>query len=317
MLSKMRDTIAETLRQFFNQALAWLPIVNAEERSLASWAIRIKSYADLPTKYQDFFKPYATGERPFPYVLRTPSYEGYLHRASEKLVYVMGEEVYILEASGDDYKTICYPFADIAYIETRTVLLDSSIKLSGVTRQGERVAISFRFNSVTDHLFIPILNSIRLAGADPQSTVQSSELEKFDHWARVNYKFMNYARRSLLAGETVFQAILQPKISVKVMQVLGKAYYRTLSPPHATILTDWELIVIREEQRQRGDEYGGLWDFISLDKIAALALEGRVDGLLKLTISLPDEESLAYLFEAALKPELEQFLEKFREVKGG
>ncbi|MBN2502257.1 MAG: hypothetical protein JXB38_15850 [Anaerolineales bacterium] len=316
MSSNLRDSLTLTWKWLQDLNSDWLPIRSQEEVTRASWAKLVPSCADLPVVFQDFFESFTTDGHPFPYAVLTPSYLGYMHRETEKLVFVLGAEIYILEASGDGYETICYPFGDIAYVETRSVLLDSSIKFSGVTRQGDRAVTSFRFNTVTAHLFSPILNGIRLAATDAPITVRSSELEGFDHWGRVNFKFMNYARRSLLEGETVVQAILQPEIRVKVMRVLGRAYYRTLSPPHATILTNQELIVIREEQRRRSDEYGGLWDYIPLDKVAALALDRREDNLLTLAIDLPGEESLAYLFEAAWQPELEQLMEKFREVKG-
>jgi hypothetical protein len=314
MSFNLRDSLSLPWKWLQDLGSEWLPIRNQEEETRASWAKLIPAYVDLPVIFQDFFEPFATGERPFPYVVLTPAYEGYMHRETEKLVFVLGEEVYILDAIGESYRTICYSFANIAYIETRSVLLDSSIKITGVTRQGDRLAIIFRFNTVTDHLFTPILNGIRLAATEAPLTAQSSQLEEFDAWSRINYKFMNYARRSLLEGETVLQAVLQPEIRIKLIQVFGRAYHRVLSPPHATILTAQELIVIREEQRRGSDKYGGLWDYIPTHKALSLSLNRQKSDLLQLTIDLPGEESLAYLFEAALEPELDQLLDSFREV---
>jgi hypothetical protein len=66
-----------------------------------------------------------------------------------------------------------------------------------------------RFNSISDYLFRPIAERIRLVTFDARDPAQSSERQKFDHLVRVNYKFMSYARESVLT-------------------VLGKTFYRTV-----------------------------------------------------------------------------------------
>ena len=316
MASNLFDTLSLTWNRLQDLVLDLLSIGSLEQETRASWAKLVRTYADIPENFQDFFAALAVDEQPFPYVVLTPSYEGYLHRTTEKLVCSLGPELYILEADGNSFTTVCYPLEEISYVEVRTALLDSCIKISGLTRQGEPVGTTFRFNTVTDHLFSPILESIRLAGTDAWEVGQVVEKNTFAHWAKANFKFMNYARRSLLGNETVVQAILQPEIRVRFLSVFGRTYYRTASPPHVAILTNRELIVIREEQRRDSDRYGGVWNYIPLDKIAALALDRREDGLLALTIQLPGDEQLTTLFHTRLEPELGQLLDKFREAKG-
>jgi hypothetical protein len=97
--------------------------------------------------------------------------------------------------------------------------------------------------------------------------------------------------------------------------MLGRSYYRTVSPPHASILTGHELIVIREEQRSRGDEYGGVWTYIPVDKIVTLSLSWQDKNLLMLSIQLPENESLELLYQASVEEEVNQLLSKFRELK--
>jgi hypothetical protein len=248
----------------------------------------------------------------------TPSYEGFFRRTTEKLICAIGCEIYILERSGNTYEAQCYPLEGISYVEVRTILLDSRIKISGVTRQGVPASSTIKFNSITDYLFTPILDRIRLDTVDCKDAAQSSELEKFDHWGRLNYKFMNYAKRSLVAGEKVIQAILQPEIRASVLTVLGKTYYRTISPTHISILTDRELILIREEVRENGDDkYGGIWDYIPLNKIVNLSLSEKDSSLLVLSIHLPDNARLETLYQASAKREVHQLLDLFRELTAG
>jgi hypothetical protein len=126
---------------------------------------------------------------------------------------------------------------------------------------------------------------------------------------------MNYAKRSLLGGEKVIQTIMQPEIRAKVLKVLGKTYYRMLSPTHVSILTDRELIMIREEQGwSRKDKYGGTWDYIPLSKIVNLSLSRKDSNLLVLSIQLPETGHLDFLFEASAKGKLDQLLNGFREL---
>ena len=54
MLSKMRDTLSIARRRLRYLTTAWLPIVNAEKQSKASWAKPIRIFADLPDVYRDF-----------------------------------------------------------------------------------------------------------------------------------------------------------------------------------------------------------------------------------------------------------------------
>ena len=267
--------------------------------------------------YKRFFEPFLATGRGFPNTVLAPSYEGFIHRTTEKLVCLLDDEIYVLLRNGNTFETQCYPLEEISYVEVRTILLDSRIKISSVNRQGDLVSTTIQFNTVTDYLFRPILEKIRLAAVDTQETIQSSERDKFNQWIRLNYKFMNYAKRSILGGERVIHAILQPRIRVRVLTVLGKTYHRTLSPTHVSILTDRELILIREEARQSGeDRYGGIWDYIPLRKIVGLTMREKDGNLMVLSVQMPGGESIECLYEATAEREIDQFLERYREMTG-
>jgi hypothetical protein len=142
--------------------------------------------------------------------------------------------------------------------------------------------------------------------------VRASELEKFNGWVRRNYKFMNYARRSLVGGEAVIHAVLQPEIRANEVTIFGKTFYRVVSPTFAFILTDRELIVIREAERKGWEaRYGGIWDFIPLDKIRSLTLSEKDSSLLALSIQLlPEGTRLELLVRSSAKQELEPILDR-------
>jgi hypothetical protein len=224
--------------------------------------------------------------------------------------------MYILERHGNTFTVACYPYEGISYAEVGTVLLDSWIKISGVASQGVLTSSTFRFNSVTDRLFVPFLERIRCAPIDSGGWTPGSESEQFNRFGRLNYKLMNYARRSLLAGEKVIYTVLQPEIRARLPTLLGRIYYRTLSTAHISILTDRELIIIREDERLGARaRYGGIWDYISLNKILSLSLSGKGDNLVVLSIHLPGVEHLEVLFQASAKQEVDLLLEQFGRLK--
>jgi hypothetical protein len=318
MLAKMHDILRVIGRKSRKPGTVGVPELSAGEQTKLTWARVIESYDNVPEAYKGFFDPLLASGQVFPYTVLAPAFETFGYRITEKLVCALDREIHVLERNGNTFKVQSYPLDGISYVEVRTVLLDSRIKISGVTKQGVPTSSIVRFNSVTDYLFTPILRRIRLKAVDSKDAVRGSESEKFDQWIKSNYKFMNFARHSLLGGEKVIHAMLQPEIRASRFTFLGRTFYRTISPTHVSVLTDRELIMIREEAVQgRRDKYGGTWDYIPLNKIIALTLSAKDDNLLALSIQLPENERLEYLFQVSMKAELDQLLDRFRELTSG
>jgi hypothetical protein len=182
-----------------------------------------------------------------------------------------------------------------------------------VAGQGVPASVTIKCNSVTDYLLTPILERIRLGSFYSSGTISPSELEKFDYLAEPYYKFMCYARHSLLAGESIVQSIFQPEIRANLFASLGKSYGRALSPAHLLILTDRECIWIRDDDcREDEAKHGCIWDYIPLNKIEALSLGRKNDRLLSLTIQLPADERLEMIFHTSAQEQLEQFQDNLR-----
>jgi hypothetical protein len=281
----------------------------------ASWAETVDSYASVPDYFKSFFESYRTGGLVFPYTVLTPNFEGFIHPTTEKLICDMGREICVLERNGNSFNAKCYPLEGISYVEMRTILLDSHLKISGVTREGVSTFSTLRFNTVSDTRFEPLLNKIRRTAVGSADTAQSSESKIFDPWINLSFKFMNYARRSLLGDEKVIQAILQPEIREGVISVLGMTWYRRISPALAGILTDRELILIREEEKQVASErYGGIWNYIPLNKIQKMSLVPKDHNVLLLSIQLPHNDRLECVFESSARREVDQLIDRFQEL---
>lgn len=277
-----------------------------------SWAKQIESYDTVPDTYQSFFQSLLESNQTFPYTILTPFFNRFMFKSNEKLVCDLGDELIILERFGNTFEVQRYPIDGIIYVEVRTILLDSQIKICGLNRDGVNASSTLKFNSVTDYLFEPILKKIRLAHVISSDIKQNTEAGKFDGLISVNFKFMNYARHSVLAGEKVLLFILQPEIQTKILKLFGTTYYRTIHPTHIVILTDWELIIIREE-KIAGDrsKYGGAWDFIPLKKIKKMSLSQNDPSLLMLSIQLSETAPIELPFLASAKEEVNQLITSF------
>jgi hypothetical protein len=115
----------------------------------------------------------------------------------------------------------------------------------------------------------------------------------------------------------VLHTILQPEFRTNGQTILGKIGYRKISPALACILTDRELIVIRDFERERSEEkYGGIWDYMRLDKIAALSLHEEANDGLALCVQLRENAGLEFHFQAVARPELQQLKDRFVELTG-
>jgi hypothetical protein len=312
---RLIEDLHNILRLVFTPAAAARPALTEAERTKRSWASAVESYAAVPDVYKDFFEPFLADGREFPRTVLTPSREGFIHRTTEKLVCDFGSELYILERDGNTFTVQCYPHDRISFIEEGTELLGSWIKISGVTGDGAPTSTTFKFNSVTDYLFTPILDWLRGSPASPKEVPLNPEFKKFSHLILVNLKFMNYAKRSLLPGEKVIQTIYQPEIRVKKLSLPGKVFYKTLSPAHMSILTDRELIIIREDARRGEDmRYGGIRDYIPLSKIVSLSQRDHANNLREFSIHLPENVCLDLLLQADARSEIDQLIGQFKMV---
>jgi len=288
---------------------------NADDYMRASWARSVKPGDTIPDVFREFFVSTLSTGQDFPYTVITPTYDGFIHKQVEKLICHFQHEIYVLERNGNSFTQQCYPLDQISYIQLKTKLLDSSFKISGVPKDGVPCTSILRFNTVTDCLFFPIIQTIRYAAGDLYESDNSAELEKFDPWRRVNLKFMSFAKRSLLPGECVIQAILQPEIRQRIFTVFGKTYDYVISPTLAAILTDRELIMIREENHRGQEKYGGIWEYIALDKISKLCMQEVIDNIIMFSILLIDGNQLEYFFQVSVKQEILELQNNFQRLK--
>lgn len=290
-------------------------VLTAARQTMAAWSKVLESPNDIPTVYKSCFDKTFEKDQRFPYVLLTPSLDKFPRKTTEKLVCDTEDSLHIFERNGDRIAARSYPYRDIFGVEMGIILLDSRLTISGKTSQGQAGVTTIEFNTTSLRHFAAILNKLRSAPQAMDSAQLVVEKEKFDHLAEVNFKFMNYGRESLLPGETVLQVLLQPEIRQPLWSVFGKAFYKIISLAHLTVLTDRELILIRDSDRSKASQisrYGGVWQYLPLSCIESLTLSEPANNRLVLSMQCKPGRTIEKLFEISGRSELEQFCSRLR-----
>lgn len=312
-MNKFQSSLV-TFRQRFSAAPLRLPGLSPAEQTRLTWAKSLSSCADLPPAYHGFFASRQAQGLSFPYTVLLPAFEGFFQRSPEMLVCDLGDSTALLVKSGAGCQVSIFPHADLCRLEWRVSLLDGRLKISGYSLDGVLTSASLRFNAVTDYLLLPLVERMRRAAAGIPDSGDAVDPGLFSEWRSLSYKFMNYARRSLLPGEQLVQAVFQPEVRKPLLHFGRRTIFRSLAPALALILTDRELVLIREETaRGAGSRYGGTWVYLPLGRIVGVRSEEKEGELLSLVVDLPGQERLECAIQSSQWQEVAKLTEKIKE----
>lgn len=289
-------------------------------QTMTTWARVIDSYADVPYIYKTSCQAVLEEREPFPYVVLVPSVKDNRLNEVENLLCEINGIFYVWERIGNKVVSSAFPLKEIYTLEAGIVLLSSWLTISGLTTAGSATTARIGFNSSSVRHLLPVINKMRPAPADVDNAAWQVELAAFDYLASANFKFMNYARESMVRGEKILQSILQPKIRRQVFDLFGYKFHRTVGLAHLTILTDKEIIFIRDDEdttEVRGERYGGVWQYIPLQKIQDVTLTASSNKLLTLTLTLESGiQQLDKVFESSSQDALEDLQKKLNQMVG-
>lgn len=278
--------------------IKWYSYTSTTETT-RTWARRLESYEDIPPEFQSAFPKH---KESFPYTLFIPEDRFALsNKRSRQIISVDEDHVVHLELARDGIRTFSSKFTDVFYLEQGEILLYSWLKI--VTPSG---ALSIRFNTANDHLFRPIIEAIRqgasgsghadntVAGKDKQ------ELDQFDHLTSVNFKYMNYGRKSVRSNDFVIGVVYQPERCIQEFKLFGRTFFRRQTTDHLSILTEEELILIKEDKRVRINKeslYGGVFTYIPRRQIRDISFTSEQENShCVMEITLPENTHLASEF---------------------
>lgn len=275
----------------------------------ASWARPVKSFEEIPHS----FKEYISQSEPLPYSIYSPSDHWGKKQTNAKLTCMYQDRIVILEVLENKVNEICYLFKDINYIEQGTILLYSWVSIHGFADGKLSVSI-LEYNSVVAVYFHPLVTAIRQSHFISNKIGDNQKLSKLDYLNRLNYKFFNYSHDAILPREEVMGTVYQPAIYEKFILL----FTRVVNLGHLTILTDQELIIIKEElteeKRKSNANNGGVWVYIPLHKIVSITINNKRKNVINLVIGVQGKD--IYLSLSLNKRlELEALIEGFKTAK--
>ena len=290
-------------------------VLTGARQTMAAWSRVIKTREDIPGPYQNLFDSTFDSRQAFPRVLLTPALNHFPRKTTERLVVDAQDALHIFERQGSRVEAFGYPYGEAYAVELGVVLLEAWLTVHGRTRQGGDRAATVQFNTLSLRHFEQILQKLRPTRGAADAARLAAEKDKFNSLSTVHFKLMNYGRKSLVPGETVLRFVLQPEIRQPMFTLFGRTFYRTASVAHLTVLTDAELILIRDPEGKREssvDRYGAVWQFIPLRAIESVALSEAADERLLLSIRHRPGARIERLFEASRRGELEQLCAQLR-----
>jgi hypothetical protein len=291
------------------------PRIPPQDTRARTWARRVQTLRELPDLYRPFFDSLRTQQtEPFPYTVLTPTFKDIPRRAErEKLVCLLDNELLILEALDDHLAQMRFPLDGRCYVERGVILLQTWITVSAGTSSGGLKSATLRFNSVTDHIMAPFVDRLRPSVAVTSAVDLDAERQRFNYLAQTHYKFYSHGRSSILPGARVQHILLQPEIRRTHFTFLGYSLSRRLAPAHVVVLTDSELILIRDDESQywlKGAAHGAIWSYVPRNLIASLTITPGEHGLLTLKATLKVGATLQTAFESSAGHELRRLIQQ-------
>lgn len=280
-------------------------------QTMKTWAREIKYQEDLPRAFTDTFHSFVRQDAEFPYTVFSPPYRNKRGRSDACLLFTQDNKIFILRNVKGKISTVIYPFQSIDYIEHGTILLTSWIKLEGLTTDNQTTTTIIEFNTVIDSLFLKFISIIRSTFISADSEDQPDEKSKLNYLRAVNFKFMNYAKQSIMPGETISNSLFQSAILQPRLKILSKTLFRQLSPSHLHILTDQELILVCDPESQKLADYGGIWIYIPIGRIRSRSrFYDKSKGLYVLQIQLLGGKEILSYFEESNEDHMKGFYQE-------
>lgn len=271
------------------------------------WAREIKSKNEIPDKFIGYIDPYILSMENLPLMIHMPQHPNEDNIALDKIIYFFSNNIYLLkELDNDKIESSTLKTKDIFSIEHGKILLYSWIKLKAPNEFSEGLFMDF--NTVMEPLFKNLIDLVRLSNKATHH-VNLNYSEAYDVKS-LDYKFQNYINDVLDEGtDTRYLLFQNPFISSKEN--------KEMSYNHITLLTDDELINIKEEpDKTNPSKLCVIWTFVPLSNIEKIDIKDYADNdYVSLEITSLNESHSLGLFEENNKEHLYHLLSTVKDLK--
>ncbi|HEY1405455.1 MAG TPA: hypothetical protein VF857_02490, partial [Spirochaetota bacterium] len=188
---------------------------------------------------------------PFPYTLIIPPESvTRRHFSGAQLISVLPDRLIVLQQTLRDAVRKEIPFRDIIYCETGSILLYSWIK---IVTQSDTIVIPY--NTVNNIIIEPIIASIRGLKDENASSYFEREASKFDYLFPIDYKYGSFGRDAVFPDGIVLKILYECEHPDWSIRMFGRNFLRRCRTSHLAILTDKEIILIKETEPVRWETF--------------------------------------------------------------
>jgi hypothetical protein len=278
---------------------------------MGSWPRVLKSHEDLPSAFRDKVPDEKSN---FPYTVFIPEerVSPFQAKRNAQLLCLYDDRLVILEAIQDNVVSTTYLLNTMTALEHGRVLLNSWLNINTVSQSK-----TFTFNTVSEPVFQPIIDAVRptVENSDSQmlAVKRQQETAKLGYLWKENIKYFNYGKRSILPGENILESVYQPDISISRLNFFKKPVLHKYQTGHLTILTDKELIFIKESKptkKVKETAYGNLFTYVPLQQIQQVSFEQNAEkSACFANVTLTDNSRLRVQYSPDTAINLESFKE--------
>lgn len=279
------------------------------QNTMSQWPIKVKRPEQIPESFvEELDRAFGAA---WPYTVFIPPSKWDVDGKRSKVFSMLDDGVMYFEDMKTEVKQLFYPFENILYVEMGRMLLSSWMTIHGIVG-GQYRQSTVSYNTVRDDLFDPIIKRIRTQISPEKSLLEGENGERLSDLKQLDMEFLNYTKQSLLPGEKIINIIYQPK----VLDASGMSIEMLPEHTHAVVLTDNELILIKEDNHKYKNihsNYGVIRDFIPLAHIRNVMTESQQTGL-RMHVNIEDRDEVDRVFEQTQSERLANLIQKFKSL---
>lgn len=254
----------------------WNSFDSLSVRSTRQWARRIESVDQIPTGFAPHFP---SGINRFPYtILVPPDSLFFRHFTGASLIVLLSGNIMILSQNGNTVSSRTFNPGSVTLLEYGSVLLSSWLRI-----EAPEFSLKIPFNSVNHRLFDPLIETLRpcIRADETGSPGIFTERSKFDYLYTVDYKYGNFCREAICPGDRVSKILYEKDRPDDAggfggfHTLPGYVFRKKFRTSHCSVLTERELIIIRESEplRKEGHTlYGKIISYIPLTSIREISI---------------------------------------------
>jgi hypothetical protein len=234
-------------------------------------------------------------------------------------VLLSGRNIYVVDDSEAELRATHYPIENIHLLERGSILLHAWITIRGMDFTGTVRPTTIRFNSVTEHIMAPFLEAMRAPTTAGSGADLSTERSRLSFLRAEHFKFFNYGRGSIRPGARVIQCAFQPERRSELVRLFDFSVSRLDWPAQLCILTDTELILLRDDDTQRwsiGPPHGAIWIYVPRRQILQVSMASGSDGMQMLAVTLAGDARISAPFEPSQTRALQRMVEAIQSSRG-